>query len=313
MVGRLVLTTEPGVVCGLGSHDLVPASLVAACVGVPLAPIVIITWSECLTRVVFVGGLHRSGTSLLAQALCAHPQITGLSETGVPEDEGQHLQSEVLPAHQLGGAGRFVFAPGAHLTEMDVRPTSGRQMLDSWLPHFDGSRPVLVEKSPPNLVRTRFLSRAFPDAVCLNILRHPAAVALAMRKWNRGRPIPSLVAHWLKAHETYRTDIQRLSPHRVATVLYEDFVRDPRSILAAAFRFIQVGPTTESIADLPDLNDEYLREWRTIRRMSGRGILRDWTTRRYEARVRAFGYSLTLDTLHSVDRSRLRDLSVLVP
>ena len=45
----------------------------------------------------FVGGLHHSGTTLLTRALRQHPAISGLRGTGVPEDEGQHLQS-VIPA-----------------------------------------------------------------------------------------------------------------------------------------------------------------------------------------------------------------------
>ena len=46
---------------------------------------------------VFVGGLHRSGTSLVHRCLALHPAVSGFSGTGVPEDEGQHLQT-VYPA-----------------------------------------------------------------------------------------------------------------------------------------------------------------------------------------------------------------------
>ena len=46
-----------------------------------------------------------------------HPDASGFRDTGVPEDEGQHLQSVYRPARAHGGPGRFGFDPGAHLTE----------------------------------------------------------------------------------------------------------------------------------------------------------------------------------------------------
>ena len=57
----------------------------------------------------FVGGLHRSGTTMLARMLAEHPQISGFADTGAPADEGQHLQ-DVYPVISPGRqAGRFAF------------------------------------------------------------------------------------------------------------------------------------------------------------------------------------------------------------
>ena len=58
-------------------------------------------------RFVFLAGLHRSGTTLLARLLAAHPEISGFSGTGEPADEGQHLQSVYPAARVYGGPGRF--------------------------------------------------------------------------------------------------------------------------------------------------------------------------------------------------------------
>ena len=49
-------------------------------------------------QLVFVGGLHRSGTSLVHRCLAEHPSASGFRNTGVWEDEGQHLQTVYLPA-----------------------------------------------------------------------------------------------------------------------------------------------------------------------------------------------------------------------
>src|SRR4030095_4002905 len=134
-------------------------------------------------RLVFVGGLHRSGTTPLTRCLAAHPQINGFARTGVEEDEGQHL-------------------PDAHLPEGSPlrTPDTATRLLDQWRPHWDLARPVLVEKSPPNLLMTRFLQGAFADARFVMVVRHPAIVSLSTRKWARLRSLGALLDHWFAAH-----------------------------------------------------------------------------------------------------------------
>ena len=51
---------------------------------------------------VFVNGLHRSGTSILYRLLSAQLNFSGFSETGVPEDEGQHLQTVYKLQNMVG-------------------------------------------------------------------------------------------------------------------------------------------------------------------------------------------------------------------
>ncbi|MEI2612689.1 MAG: hypothetical protein V9G20_28950 [Candidatus Promineifilaceae bacterium] len=60
---------------------------------------------------IFIGGLHRSGTSILFKTLRDHPQISGFYNTQVPEDEGQHLQTVIPPAKAFGGPGCLVSTP----------------------------------------------------------------------------------------------------------------------------------------------------------------------------------------------------------
>ena len=65
-------------------------------------------------RHVFIGGLMRSGTTLLARILAQHPDVSAFSDTGFVQDEGQYLQS-VFPVSSFayGGPGRFAFDPAA--------------------------------------------------------------------------------------------------------------------------------------------------------------------------------------------------------
>ncbi len=68
-------------------------------------------------NIIFLAGLHRSGTSLLHRIICGHPEISGFLGTDVPEDEGQHLQTVYEPGSSFGGPGKFAFDTRSHMDE----------------------------------------------------------------------------------------------------------------------------------------------------------------------------------------------------
>lgn len=246
--------------------------------------------------IAFLGGLHRSGTSPLARWIGEHPDVSAFAETGVWEDEGQHLQDVFPTAAAHGGPGRFAFDPEAHLTESSplVSEASRARLWDAWSPHWDTSKHVLLEKSPPNLVRTRFLQAMFPTARFVVVIRHPIAVSYATRKWFRRwrrLGLRSLLEHWITAHELFLADARRLEA--VALVRYEDLVADTDRELSAIFRFLGLTPFTGRPAVSRGVNDRYLSRWHVHPANVAKRASRLVLARRLEDRVRPFGYSLT--------------------
>jgi hypothetical protein len=261
-------------------------------------------------RILFVGGLHRSGTTPVARWIAQHPDVSAFGETGVAEDEGQHLQDVYPPATAHGGPGRFAFDDGAHLTESSplVSEESRRRVWSAWSPHWDLERPVLLEKSPPNLVRMRFLQALFPDhSYFLAVVRHPIAVAYATKRWSRAfggvpprfsRRLPalqagvhSLIRHWVEAHERFLADARFLD--HVTLIRYEDIVEDCPGELARIFRFSGLGPVEDRWEVKAALNDRYIRRWSGGFLGSVKRPYLARLEREFEDRVRPFGYSLS--------------------
>ncbi len=241
-------------------------------------------------RVVFVGGLHRSGTTPLARWLADHPDISGLSDTGVYEDEGQHLQSVYPIAGAHGGPGRFTLDPAARLTEGSplVTADAAQRLIDAWLPFWDTSKAVLLEKSPPNLIRMRFLRALFPKARFIVVMRHPIAVAIATRKWRRVT-LDALLRYWLAGHANLVEDARRVGD--VALVRYEDLVAAPEDELDRLFAFLSLAPHPAHSPVRAGINDAYFAQFASSRRP-----LRRWqglrAARNYEQAVNPYGYSL---------------------
>jgi hypothetical protein len=243
-------------------------------------------------RLVFLAGLHRSGTTLLARLLAAHPEISGFSDTGVPADEGQHLQTVYPAAKEFGGPGRFGFAPESHLTEASPLATdeNARAIFAEWSSHWDLSRPVLLEKSPPNLLKTRFLQALYPGSEFVVIVRHPIPVSIPTARWRGTRRYDRLFEHWLRCHELFAADREHLG--RVHVLTYEELVRDPEAVLRGIFEFLELDPVPPSEPVATGANEKYFRRWRELKRdprmRAYLGLVSLW----YERRVRRHGYSL---------------------
>ena len=223
---------------------------------------------------VFVGGLHRSGTSPLYRAIALHRDVSALPK------EGQALQGVYPTGRDLGGPGCFGFSAYAHLTESSSLATDATRsrLFEDWGPHWDLRKPVLIEKSPPNLLKMRFLQALFPRAAFVMVIRHPIPVTLATEaKWGSRSPLDTL-RHWFACHELFMADTRHMK--RLIVLRYEDLVEVPTLVtqIQAALGLNQPNPPPQPKADL---NKRYFEKW-SLEIPQG-----------FEERARAFGYSLT--------------------
>ena len=208
-------------------------------------------------RYVFVGGLHRSGTTLLASCLEDHPEIRGLSHAPVPEGEGVYLQGAIPHTARHGVPGAFAEDPAQHHVEggphdrLEVRD----RLRSDWEPWFAPGGRWRVEKSPVNLLRSRLYQQFFPASQFVFVVRHPVAVARATAKWS-DRGEAALLRHWETAHRLMAGDTPHL--HCWLLVRFEDLTERPEAELARVFAFLGLDPVAPRRRPEPGLNEPYL-------------------------------------------------------
>ena len=157
-------------------------------------------------------------------------------------------------------------------------PPRAAALIEAWSPYWDLERPLLLEKSPPNLVMGRFLQAIFPGSAMIVVLRHPIVVALSTKKWAPRTSLRKLVAHWFAAHDIFRADLARLT--RVHVLRYEDLVADPAAQLRPIERLLRIDGAIPADRLQASRSSAYEQQWDRLRTGGAMG-------RRRRARIEA--------------------------
>jgi hypothetical protein len=239
---------------------------------------------------IFIAGHHRSGTSLLHDIIKGHTSVSGFSRTEVPRDEGQHLQSVYKPANAFGGPGKYIYDQTSYMNEQHPLATekSATTIMTEWRKYYDDRSEFYVEKSPPNLIKTRFLQKLFPNSKFIIILRHPLAVGYATQKWSR-TSIESLVEHTLRGYEILAEDLPYLK--KVFVVRYEEFVKNPQQEMDKIYQFIGIDSSPFEHKIRTQVNEKYFSMWDKNRAFPA-NIKAYPITTEIENRANSFGYSI---------------------
>jgi len=153
---------------------------------------------------------------------------SGFKNTGVFEDEGQFLQDVYPTASAYGGSSRCGFDPRMHRTESSdlLTPENIARLLASWHSYWDNTKTIFVEKTPENLLMTRFLQAVFPNSYFVVIRRHPVATSMGGQKWTSNiTSLNRMFEHWLHCYKLFEQDKRYLT--RVYELSYEDCVENP--------------------------------------------------------------------------------------
>ena len=176
-------------------------------------------------KYVFICGLHRSGTSTLTKIIGTSNLVSIHTNTNVPENEGQHIQSVYDPAYRHDGPGKFGFDKEYHYTEKSYLLTqnNNNKIINEWSKYWDLNKSILIEKSPPNIIHTRYLQEIVYNSYFIIIIRHPFAVAMATKKWNN-QSLDKHMHHWLYVHEILYNDLKKIKKYLI--LKYEELNLD---------------------------------------------------------------------------------------
>ncbi len=243
---------------------------------------------------VFVCGLQRSGTSVLARNIGRFPESTAFKDTGAIEDEGQYLQDLYPVNNVLGGTGWYGFDPTAHLTEKSelLTPENVERLHASWSRYWDPSKNIRIEKTPGNLIMTRFLQAAFPGCYFIVIRRHPVAVSMANQRWKKSMASLHVgFEHWLHCYALFEEDKKFLN--NVYELTYEQYIADPGRYHREIANFIGATLGDETLEEVTGShNRRYFERWRQLRTESPFRSYYQYVAGKYEPRFVPFGYSL---------------------
>lgn len=187
---------------------------------------------------VFLVGCYNSGTTLLAELLGQHPSVSALST------EGHFITDEFVKDYDIGLPRMWVEREELfRLTEESHGPDPLR-VKKEWGMRLDLKKPVLLEKSPPNTAKVRWLQTHFENAHFIAIVRNGYAVAEGITRkadpshLRNGWPLEMSAYQWKRSNEVLQHDEKYLK--HLMWVTYEDLVADTVATLNKVTDFIGV-------------------------------------------------------------------------
>ena len=179
---------------------------------------------------VFICGLFRSGSTLIEQLLCSHPEVTAGGEL------------DLLPWLL---ARRFMSYPqGAAHAPKDLIQTVAdeyQSRVRELLPAAD----TVTDKRPDNFLHLGLIKAMFPSARIVFTRRNAIDNCLSIYFQQLGGALSYSTdiedtLHYFKQHERLMAHWEKCIGNGIHTVVYEDLIRDPEPVLRRLFHFLDL-------------------------------------------------------------------------
>ncbi|WP_420430489.1 sulfotransferase [Kordiimonas sp.] len=174
---------------------------------------------ENRTKLVFIVGLPRTGTTLVDRILSSHTEVASLGEISDLASTIVRLAGPVQNRMELIEKSAEINI--VSLSKQYAKSTSERG-LDA---------PVLIDKTPANFLYLGIIARAMPDARIVHLKRHPLDACYAIYKtlFRMGYPYSyrlDQLADYYIAYEKLMTHWHEVMPGQILDLQYENLVQD---------------------------------------------------------------------------------------
>lgn len=209
---------------------------------------------------IFVGGMFKSGTSLLRALLGQHPNIaSGLESYWFDIDWTDHnsddWQRRIQTLAQL-----YEFPEAEVVALATTRPDVGAFLTDfmSKVAAREG-KPRWAEKTPGNIIHAERIFELWPDARLIHILRDPRDIYASLveaQKWSSPEAFGSRWCAMIGAAERFKAN--HPDDPRFLEIRYEALTLHPVDTMREVIAFIGE-PWDEAVAQFAGQADDYDR------------------------------------------------------
>lgn len=184
---------------------------------------------------IFIGGLMKSGTSLLRKLLSLHPHIFGGLETHwFSDDFINHWQDGESTRQQW--LGQFFEVPQKDLNQLRQNSTSSFDFFNQFMSFCAkrANKKRWVEKTPDNVFHLDTIWAKWPEAKVLIMDRDLRDVYASWKK-NKKRSLEN----FLEQAQKFNSVLERQNNNnKLLIISYSDLVNQPKITLQKALHFI---------------------------------------------------------------------------
>jgi Sulfotransferase family len=190
---------------------------------------------------IFVGGMFKSGTSLLRAMLGQHSAIASGLETYWFDWNWSARESEAMKV-MYGRLAHFFDMSAAEVTAMAMTSDSAEKFLTTLMAEVARrqGKPRWAEKTPGNIAHADRIWKAWPDAQIVHIIRDPRDVFASLVEAKKWDSPDEFAERWISTiGRGLRLNAElNPSPKAYMAIRYEDLTAAPEKVMRGVIGFL---------------------------------------------------------------------------